>query len=178
MTAGDRAITFSDPDIVNIAITVEPLSFDIIINPMLGLTTSYTLNSQYLSNVNPGTDGSTFTGNFSIPDNLTYRLKNAQGNEITGTAKVGTGSTVTFTDLKSGDSLTYSVVIIGDVTGDGVINAQDLLDLKKKILGLKDYSGAFIIAGNMNKDNQNKVDAMDILPLKKHLLGLLLITQS
>lgn len=61
--------------------------------------------------------------------------------------------------------------ILGDVTGDGQVKSNDLLTLKKYLLGLEDFTDAQFKNADVTKDGQ--VKSNDLLTLKKYLLGLL-----
>jgi beta-N-acetylglucosaminidase/uncharacterized protein YgiM (DUF1202 family) len=77
---------------------------------------------------------------------------------------IGTGNVVTV------DNKTYTVVKLGDATGDGIINSGDLLATKKYLLDSNNTKDAKkILAMDVNKDG--KVNSGDLLLIKKHLLG-------
>lgn len=60
--------------------------------------------------------------------------------------------------------------LLGDVNCDGSVKSNDLLLLKKYLLGLDDLSTQGIINADLNSDND--VKSNDLLTLKKYLLGL------
>lgn len=67
-------------------------------------------------------------------------------------------------------SLTPSDVLLGDVTEDGNVKTNDLLLLKKYLLGLEELSTTAMKNADMNGDGD--VKSNDLLLLKKQLLGL------
>ena len=86
---------------------------------------------------------------------------------------VGTGSTI---ELSKGDyKLSVTVVIYGDPSGDGKINALDLLKVQKHILGLSSLSGSNLEAADPSRDG--KVNALDLLKVQKNILGVSSINQ-
>ena len=60
--------------------------------------------------------------------------------------------------------------ILGDVNGDGQVKSNDLLLLKKYLLGLEDESS--IVFNNSDYNADTKINTLDLLMLKRHLLGL------
>lgn len=116
------------------------------------------VNGNYVSGINPGTTVSSIQNKDT---NITY--------STTGT--IGTGST-----LKYKDGTTYTVIIYGDLSGDGLIDALDLLKLRKHLLGTSILNGAYLEAAKID-GNQN-VDALTLLKVRKHLLGTKYISQG
>jgi hypothetical protein len=106
-------------------------------------------------------------------DNLKSKLESV-GSSVTinGTGVVKTGTTVT---IKVSNTETLTLVIRGDASGDGVINALDLLVIQKHILGVSVKQGAQLSALDANQDG--KVNALDLLVVQKHILGVKGITQ-
>ncbi|MDE6292140.1 MAG: dockerin type I repeat-containing protein, partial [Bacilli bacterium] len=60
-------------------------------------------------------------------------------------------------------------VIYGDVSGDGKVNALDLLQVQKSILGSYDLTKEQRRAGDTSGDG--KVNALDLLQMQKSILG-------
>ena len=75
----------------------------------------------------------------------------------------------------SSETRTLTVVIYGDTSGDGVINALDLLQVQKNILGTYSLSGAYSSAGDTSKDGT--INALDLLQVQKNILGTYNISQ-
>lgn len=84
--------------------------------------------------------------------------------------KIVTGDVIAGKDLAGNYVSVYTVVIYGDVNGDGDITIKDLLTMRKYLLGTAKLDTAYLQAGNVNKDNNN-VTIKDILVLRKQLLG-------
>ena len=70
----------------------------------------------------------------------------------------------------------YTVVLYGDVNGDGKINSIDLLVLQRDILEIEKLSGVFLQAGNVRK-NGREPSSVDSLKIQRHILGLELTAQ-
>ncbi|MCD7801238.1 MAG: cellulase family glycosylhydrolase [Ruminococcus sp.] len=98
------------------------------------------------------------------------------GDDTTVTSETGDDTTVT---SETGDDTTTvttvtseqdSDIILGDVNGDGSVKSNDLLLLKKYLLGLADESE--INWDNSDTTGDNDIKSNDLLSLKKYLLGL------
>jgi uncharacterized repeat protein (TIGR02543 family) len=59
--------------------------------------------------------------------------------------------------------------IKGDATGDGKVDALDLLMVKKHLLGQVVITGDNVLAADATGDG--RIDALDLLKIKKYLLG-------
>ena len=63
-----------------------------------------------------------------------------------------------------------SIVVKGDTSGDGIINALDLLQVQKYILGNYDLANEYAQAGDTSGDGT--VNALDLLQIQKYILGI------
>ena len=86
---------------------------------------------------------------------------------------IGTGYKVTVSN--SSESKTLTVIINGDTSGDGIINALDLLHVQKSILGTYTLNGVYNSAGDTSGDG--KINAVDLLQIQKSILGTYTIEQ-
>ena len=75
---------------------------------------------------------------------------------------------------KNGSEI-LQVVISGDTSGDGIINALDLLQVQKYILGTYTLSGVYKEAGDTSGDGI--INALDLLQVQKDILGTYKIVQ-
>lgn len=133
----------------------------------------YTINNNYLSGVNPGVKASDVINSIKKNDaNANVVIKNSSG-QVIESDFVGTGSTIEVTD--GSYKLNVTVVIYGDASGDGKINALDLLKVQKHILGVSKLSGSNLSAADPSKDG--KVDSLDLLRVQKHILNVNSIKQ-
>jgi hypothetical protein len=64
---------------------------------------------------------------------------------------------------------TYTVIIYGDVSGDGAITALDLLKVQKHLIGSGSLSGVYLEAANVKRSGS--VSALDLLKIQKHIIG-------
>lgn len=88
-------------------------------------------------------------------------------NKEKNTGIIKTGDTITVTvgeDVKD-----FKIVVYGDVSGDGKIDALDFIRIKKSLLNQITLSGANREAADISKDG--KVDALDFVRIKKYMLG-------
>ena len=65
---------------------------------------------------------------------------------LSGNGTVGTGTNVAVTI--GGTTTNYTVVVYGDVNGDGSIDLGDLVSIRNYLTGESQIQGAFKIAGN------------------------------
>lgn len=70
----------------------------------------------------------------------------------------------------------YTVVIRGDVNGDGKIYATDYVKIKNHIMGKTKLTGAYFMAADINQDNQ--IYATDYMKIKNHIMGKSTISQK
>lgn len=78
---------------------------------------------------------------------------NANGAALADTDIIGTGCTVQQKNAAGTVIKEVSVVITGDVTGDGVITATDSIALRGVLKSQNVFTGAFLEAADLNEDN-------------------------
>ena len=94
-------------------------------------------------------------------------VKDSSG-KVVSSGNVGTGHTITI------DNKTYAVVKMGDINGDGVIDARDSLRILKYSVGTYKIDNEFAKAADINKDGI--IDARDSLRVLKKSVGTFEIT--
>ena len=109
------------------------------------------------------------------------KIENYKGETIENNQLVGTGSKIKIIRTTQTNNTTetiaeYTVVLYGDVNGDGKINSVDLLVLQRHILEIQTIDEIFQKAGNINK-NGRKPTSVDLLLIQRHILGLQIINQ-
>ena len=137
--------------------------------PISTIVTSsgYRYTSKYISNIAVNTDVSTVKETLeSVGGNATVSILDASGNVKTS-GIIATGDKITINNEENTETL--EVVIKGDTSGDGVINALDLLQVQKNILGTYTLTGAYLEAADTSKDGM--VNALDLLQIQKSILG-------
>lgn len=145
-----------------------------IIVPEPEINGDYVLKNSNISGVEPQTDLATFISNLSVK-NGTAKILDYQGNEKT-TGYIATGDTVFVYNNNNEQKLSYSIVIYGDVTGDGKISSRDLLVLQRHILEIEIIKDEFLLAGDANRDNG--VKSRDLLVIQRHILEMEEIKQQ
>lgn len=139
--------------------------------PVATLIANMGLNRKgtYLTNLSLNTKVSALKSKIS-EQSVTF--KSASGGVLGDTEKVTTGSTVTFS---TGE--VYTVVIYGDLTGDGNINSADLLKLKEYLQGYVSLKEAYLEAARLINVSGN-INSADLLRLKEYLQGQQNISQT
>jgi uncharacterized repeat protein (TIGR02543 family) len=119
--------------------------------------------------IGPLSEGTTINQLLLQLDNSASQLlvKDLSGNTISDYTRVlATGMTIV---IKNAPASQLSISIKGDLNGDGVVSALDLLQMKKYLLGQISLEGshfkAALVTGNTDPS------ALDLLQIKKHLLG-------
>lgn len=133
---------------------------------------SYTVSDDIITGVAESTTVSSFISTLGCT-NGTVTVTDSSGAEKTS-GKIGTGDKVKIN--ASGNTLTYTVVIYGDVNGDGKINALDLLKIQKHLTGSAKLKGAYLKAANVKKSGSPS--ALDLLKVQKYIMGAAKIQQN
>lgn len=124
----------------------------------------YKYSKGIISGIKPKTDVSTVIKNLTNAGG-TVTVTSANGKKITK-GKIGTGMKVNIT---SGTTENLTVLIYGDVDGDGEISAVDYVKIKNSIMGTNTITGVYKTAADVNKDNI--VDAVDYVNIKNYIMG-------
>lgn len=101
-----------------------------------------------------------FTGNIKVYDK--------SGNEITGTTYVGTGSTV-YAEENGELVLKATVLVMGDVDGNGKVSSLDYLYVKRHCLKTYTLKDVYYQAGLLS--GRDKIGIIDYIYLKRAVLG-------
>lgn len=110
----------------------------------------------------------------SMENGTQVTIRNAAGEKVEGNSLIATGHTV---EIRSGDNTeVYTVVIKGDVNGDGKIDASDLLEVRKDILNLSELEGPYLKAAL--PEGEEEVSILSYIMIKRHLLGTETIDQQ
>lgn len=155
-----------DPYLNDISFTAESATVSISSAQGLrlvgGSTYSIDTVNRYLKNVSGSTTCATVKSNFTASGTL--RIEKANGTALNNDDKVATGNMV---KLYSGttvlDSLT--VIVSGDVTGDGLVNSRDIAMLQRHVTGNSLLTNAFFVAGDLTLDA--KINSRDLASLQR-----------
>jgi len=128
-----------------------------------------------LSKINPGTKASELKSKINNT-NATIIMKNITGAIIADNANIGTGTTIeifnNFEELVD----KYTLVIYGDVNGDGIINSADLLKIRQHMLKQINIEGPSFVAANLISTD-SIINSADLLRLRQHMLNQIVIIQ-
>jgi len=138
-------------------------------------TAGYKISNEYLIGINPNTKASSIKENIeSIGGSKSATITDAQDKAITDKdTLIGTGYKISVSN--SEETKTYTVVIKGDASGDGRINAQDLIYIQRSILGTYKLKDSYLKAADPSKDE--KVNAQDLIYVQRHVLETYTIEQ-
>ena len=129
-------------------------------------SSEYTVDSEagLIDKISHDTTLSTFKNNISTE--IGYKVTDTSGNEIEDTDLVGTGYKLTTDSGKE-----YTLIVTGDLNGDGKITMPDISIIKKAYLKIITLDNKYIKASDMNNDGQFTMS--DISRIKKVYLGIL-----
>ncbi len=128
-------------------------------------SSSYSKDETLLEGVVSGATASEVLSNF---ENKKAVVSDANGNVVASGAKVGTGYTVDI--ISNGNKVdSVTIVINGDVTGEGIVDGTDYLRIKSVFMGTLTLEDAFLRAADV--DSTGSVDGTDYLRVKGHFLG-------
>ena len=71
--------------------------------------------------------------------------------------------------------LSYTVVIYGDVNGDGKTSIVDVVALRRNILGTYELNACRLAAADVNRDS--RVSIVDVVACRRSILGTYTINQ-
>ena len=134
---------------------------------------TYTVGSKYITGIQPGTKASTVLKNLTA-SGATLKLVGTDGKKKSGA--VVTADVVQLYDGSGKKISSYTIVIYGDVNGDGEINVLDMIKVNRHVLGLTKLSGAYLEAGDANRAGDG-VNVLDMIYINRHSLGLATIRQ-
>lgn len=125
-----------------------------------------THSDEYISNLTFTTKTNDFA-NTIYEVSQTAKVEVKTGENLKNNGYLNTGDTITITSGE--DVKTYSVVLYGDINGDGKINSIDLLKVQKHILKASFLTEAQLVSADVNKDGN--INSIDLLKVQKHILG-------
>ena len=137
--------------------------------------TEYTVADGTLSGVEPGTTLERFTEKLGPAETAGWELTDAEGNEKAAGSLIGTGDQLRLSAPNGALWACVTVVIRGDVNGDGNIKMTDLIRLRNHILGDDPLAGAYFAAADVTGDGSVKMT--DLIRVRNHILGDDLIVQ-
>ncbi len=146
---------------------IKRVSDNITIDEIISkLSTKQTGNIMH--NISPGTLSTTLVNSvLNKAPSASVTIRNSSGG-IVSNEKIKTGDTITIL-LSSGESRSYTISVIGDMSGDGEVTILDLLKLQKHLLGTTILKDASYVGADTNGDGN--VTILDLLRVQKYILG-------
>lgn len=141
-------------------------SVNLIVTNILKSSSRYQINDNYIINVSENTNYQTFMTNINNSDNK-VEIYNTSNAKVTN-GIMGTGYKVK--KNVNGSIISYDVVVLGDINGDGKIDSADMLVLRRHLMKITELKDSKYISADPNKDS--KIDSADMLALRRHLLGI------
>lgn len=114
---------------------------------------------------------------FGFDDSFTVKMTYSDGTDVDPQDIVGTGSIITVTDNETGEELyRRTVVIFGDVNGNGKINTNDFMMIKRHIYRETYLEGIYYFAGDIN--GNGAINTNDFMMIKRHIYKQSFISQQ
>ena len=158
-------IGYSDLNLTIKAFTVNNINDDEVFEPELKLVSSkYKIDEENkICKISPNTTVNTFKDNVNA-ENIKY-IVNSNGEIIEETGILGTGAIINLTE-----EIQYTLIVIGDVNGDGKITPTDVTKIKREIVGLEKLKNEYREAGDVNESKS--ITTTDLIKVKKVLIGM------
>ena len=121
----------------------------------------YVVTTTMIDQILPDTNISTFKEN--IATEVGYRIVNTKGEELNNTDIIGTGD-----QLITDTNKTYSLIVTGDLNGDGNITITDMSMMRKHYLEIESLYGVYLKSADM--DHNDKISLNDVAIMRKNIL--------
>ena len=121
----------------------------------------YVVTTTMIDQIIPHTNVSTFKEN--IATEVGYRIVNTKGEELNNTDIIGTGD-----QLITDTNKTYSLIVTGDLNGDGNITITDMSMMRKHYLEIESLYGVYLKSADM--DHNDKISLNDVAIMRKNIL--------
>lgn len=145
-------------------------------SPEHDMEDNYKISSEsVVSGIKEGTTVQSFAESISVK-NGSVLVTDKNGNAVSDTAKIATGQKVVIKDADGKVYKEFNVVIYGDITGDGKIEAIDYVYIKRHLWGISELTGINKTAADLSP-SKGSVDALDFVYMKRHLWGIADIVQ-
>ncbi|WP_051637213.1 dockerin type I domain-containing protein [Lachnospira multipara] len=137
-------------------------------NAELNVTTSLKLNnnSNLVSGIGIGTSVDSVKQAVQVSNGY-CKLVNTSGNDKSGV--IATGDKLRIFDNNGNLKNEYTVIIYGDINGDGAVDLMDIVRLKKYIIGTTILDKCYVEAADANRNGTT--DILDVVAIKRHLTG-------
>ncbi|MBO4838461.1 MAG: cadherin-like beta sandwich domain-containing protein [Lachnospiraceae bacterium] len=139
-------------------------------------TSDYNRSGSYWTGIAPGTTAAQFRANVTLANGASLTLLDSSGKKKADGALVMTGDKLRIYAPNGALYKTGTVLIYGDVNGDGKISGIDLITVRDVILGNYVIKGVYAKAADINRDK--KVSGIDLITVRDHILGSYVIPQA
>ena len=126
----------------------------------------YEIEAPYISKIEKETTVVEFKQNVEANREITIIDNN--GNELEDDDIIGTGMTI-----KVGEELEYTLIVMGDINGDGKVTITDIAKIKLHIIKKEILTGTKFIAADLNNDKELTIT--DLARIKIIFLGIPLV---
>ncbi len=163
------AVTAEDGSVRTYTINIVRNSSNSSAIPTISSST-YKVSGNTITGIQPGVTVDKLKSGLKA-SNATITVYNANGSINTG--NVGTGNMVR---VSNGSGATdYTIIVYGDISGDGKVTSLDLLQLKRHIVKASTLKGVYSTAADTSKDGA--ISSLDLLQVKRHIVGAASIQQ-
>lgn len=128
----------------------------------------YTAEGDLISGIEPGTTAGALLTHVFFPENSDVQVTAAAGEVKEAGQLIATGDRVSVTNTE-GTVKEYTLIIYGDVNGDGVISNADRIKVRNHLLNEQTLAGAYLAAADVNHDGS--VTNADRIKIRNHILG-------
>ena len=130
--------------------------------------------SNIITNIQPGLTVDGFISGVTLNGGATLVFKKSD-TTMANTDQVGTGVTI---DVMLGEDKvgSYTMVIYGDIDGNGNIAVGDLIAIKLHLLKVQSLTNQKLLAGDASRNGT--ISISDLLAVKKHILNITTINQG
>lgn len=105
----------------------------------------------------------------ALKDGATYSLLISSNGFVSRTFNAKRSGTTVSIEFTDGLNEIGKLYLKGDINGDGTLNTQDLLLVKRHIIGYKTLNRYQFRVGDINSNQ--KINTQDLLLIKRHLMG-------
>ena len=133
-------------------------------------------DSKRITGLSFGTTKSQFISGMGLSALMSCKVQDADGKEKDGGALMKTGDTVRVYDRDGKLYFEGTVLLYGDVNGDGYLRMSDLIKIRNHILGTNPLKGLYLEAADCNHDSYIRMS--DLIKVRNQVLGTATIVQT